>query len=94
MLARDMPLPTVEAAPEADYPEAWEEYRGRRESPLTVSFGKAGRCGGCGRFKTKKVSRIDGYPPTLIDGQVRFDAGFVEVRFNCTNDICQDDTDW
>lgn len=94
MLARDEPLPTVEEAPEADYPEEWAKYRGGRENLLTVRFGEAGRCGGCGRFKTKKVSRLDGYPPTLIDGQVCFDAGFEEVRYTCRNSDCTPDNDW
>lgn len=94
MAMRQLPAVDVRPAPEADYPEAWGAYRARQNSPLTVRFGEAGRCGGCGRFMPKMVSEISGYPPTLIDGQVGFDAGFTEIRYSCPNDDCHPEMPW
>lgn len=85
MLVNAAPLPTVEDAPEADYPEAWADYYSHQASPLTVRYGESGRCRACGRFKTKNVTRFGDFPPTLIDGQVCFDAGYEEIRFTCTD---------
>lgn len=85
MLARDEPLPTVEEAPEADYPEEWAKYRGGRENLLTVRFGEPGNCPECGRFKTRKVASFGHFPPTLINGQVNFSAGYEEIRFVCSD---------